>query len=173
MRFLISCTVCENVKRPISRFCRSRHEGRSAGCGKGMVSCMEFYIGGFAQGKLEYVLKKYPGQDMEVIDGAAVRDMTEYQYAQDDTGKRIVLNRMHLWVRNLLAEGKNPEQCVKNLLVIFPDCIVISDEIGNGIVPVEREEREYRERLGRIQIELAKKAGRVERVICGLGQRLK
>jgi adenosyl cobinamide kinase/adenosyl cobinamide phosphate guanylyltransferase len=34
-------------------------------------------------------------------------------------------------------------------------------------------EREYRERLGRILITIAAKADRVERVICGIGQRIK
>lgn len=53
------------------------------------------------------------------------------------------------------------------------NCIIISDEIGNGIVPVEAFEREYRERTGRILIQLAQKAEEVERVICGIGQKIK
>ena len=34
-------------------------------------------------------------------------------------------------------------------------------------------EREYRERTGRILIRLAQEAEEVERVICGIGQRIK
>lgn len=34
-------------------------------------------------------------------------------------------------------------------------------------------EREYRERLGRFLIEVAKRADRVERIMCGIGQRIK
>ena len=54
-----------------------------------------------------------------------------------------------------------------------PDCIIISDEIGNGIVPMEHEEREYRELTGRLLCELANKADRVERIVCGIGERIK
>ena len=54
-----------------------------------------------------------------------------------------------------------------------PNCVMISDEVGNGIVPVDAFEREYRERTGRILVELARRADEVERVICGIGQRIK
>ena len=54
-----------------------------------------------------------------------------------------------------------------------PDCILISDEIGNGIVPIDAFERQYREKTGRILIEAAKKADKVVRVICGVRQILK
>ena len=50
---------------------------------------------------------------------------------------------------------------------------MISDEIGNGIVPMDAFEREYREQTGRILIELAKEAEEVIRVICGIGQKIK
>lgn len=128
---------------------------------------MEFYIGGYAQGKLDYVLSKYRGERMRVVDGA---EMT----GETGAGKgRIVWNRFHLWVKETLEQGGDPEQQIEKLLQRYPDCIIISDEIGNGIVPLERSEREYRERTGRIQIRLAARAERVERVLCGIGQRLK
>ena len=43
-----------------------------------------------------------------------------------------------------------------------------ADEIGNGIVPLDAFEREYREQTGRAEILLAKKADEVVRVICCL-----
>ena len=49
----------------------------------------------------------------------------------------------------------------------------LGDEIGNGIVPMEHEEREYRELTGRLLCELANKADRVERIVCGIGERIK
>ena len=62
---------------------------------------------------------------------------------------------------------------IETFLNEFEDCILISDEIGNGIIPLEAFEREYRERMGRILILLAKRAEEVERVICGIGQKIK
>ena len=54
-----------------------------------------------------------------------------------------------------------------------PDTILISDEIGNGIVPMDPHEREYREQSGRVLIELAGRADEVVRVVCGIGQKIK
>jgi adenosyl cobinamide kinase/adenosyl cobinamide phosphate guanylyltransferase len=110
---------------------------------------MELYIGGRAQGKTEYVKSTHPGQEARIWD------------------------EFHLWVRQELQEGKNPEKDIAEFLKQNPDTIIVCDEVGNGIVPMDAFEREYRERLGRILITIAAKADRVERVICGIGQRIK
>ena len=73
----------------------------------------------------------------------------------------------------MLQENQDAESEVIRYIEENPDCILICDEIGNGIVPVDAFERMYREQVGRILIEVAKRADRVERVICGLGQRIK
>lgn len=51
--------------------------------------------------------------------------------------------------------------------------IVICNEIGSGIVPICEKERQKRENIGKITIELAKNATEVYRVFCGLGQKIK
>ena len=66
-----------------------------------------------------------------------------------------------------------PENEIFDFVEKYPDCVIISDEIGNGIVPLDAFEREYRERTGRILVELAARAEEVERVICGIGQKIK
>ena len=73
----------------------------------------------------------------------------------------------------LLQEGKPAEEIVLQYYKEHPDCIFICDEIGNGIVPMEKQEREYRERVGRLLIRLAGEAETVERIICGIGQKIK
>lgn len=113
---------------------------------------LELYVGGFSQGKYAYVMRTRPGAQ---------------------SGEIPVINHFHLWVRETVARGRDPEEGLEELLRQYPDCIIISDEVGNGIVPVEREERLYRETLGRLLIRIAERADRVERVICGLGQRVK
>lgn len=127
---------------------------------------MELYIGGCSQGKLNYVLKKTGISEELVLDAVEI------------TGRNIkrevlIINHFHLLVKNILKDGKNPEDTVKEISVENPELIIICDEVGNGIVPVEAAEREYRERLGRILCGLAEKAVRVERIICGIGQRIK
>lgn len=51
--------------------------------------------------------------------------------------------------------------------------IVIATELGGGLVPIERAEREKREAAGRLACLLAERANTVVRVCCGLGQVLK
>ena len=46
-------------------------------------------------------------------------------------------------------------------------------ELGGGLVPIERAEREKREAAGRLACLLAERANTVVRVCCGLGQVLK
>ena len=100
---------------------------------------MQLYIGGYAQGKLAYVQEKLKGQEVPVV------------------------NDLHLWVKQLLQEGKPAEEIVLQYYKEHPDCIFICDE----------QEREYRERVGRLLIRLAEEAETVERIICGMGQKIK
>ena len=124
---------------------------------------MRLVIGGYAQGKLNYVLRTYHLDEGQVVGG----EMPE------GTDKTVVFNHLHSWVKERILAGGNPERELEAMVERWPDCILISDEIGNGIVPLEAGEREYRERLGRMLVELAKRADSVERVFCGIGQRIK
>lgn len=127
---------------------------------------MKLVIGGYAQGKLNYVLQKYKGEIGGVWDGEVPRS------GGGEKGV-VVINRLHDWIKESMAEGGCPEEEIFAFLENCPNCVMISDEIGNGIVPIEAFEREYRERTGRILIALAEKADTVERVICGIGQKIK
>ena len=126
---------------------------------------MRLVIGGYAQGKFSYVMERYGIQEAVVLDGTMKMTMM--------TQKNVVINHFHKWVKGCLEKGRNPDLMLEEFLENNPNCIIISDEVGNGIVPMEPFEREYRERLGRCLIELAKKAESVERVICGIGQKIK
>lgn len=153
---------------------------------------MELYIGGFAQGKLEYVQNK---KAEEAISIAMVIDCAQSDYQKtlqsiDNKIKNenadvnnianvndiVIINHLHLWVKDLLREGMEEaavQSTILSWVVTHPNTILICDELGNGIVPLEKMERIWREQTGRLMIKLAKQAERVERILCGLGQRLK
>ena len=80
---------------------------------------------------------------------------------------------MQLWVRRKMEQGSDTKALLEQFLKENPDCILICDEIGNGIVPMEEKERAYREQVGRLQCLAAKEAESVERVICGIAQKIK
>ena len=140
---------------------------------------MELYIGGFAQGKLEYVKCRYNENQKTEKLFVKVIDCVDSHYKKmllETECDVLILNHLHLWVRDLLDEGMEEEKIQTTILSWIksnPDAIVICDELGNGIVPIKKQERIWREQTGRLMIELANQAERVERILCGLGQRLK
>lgn len=157
---------------------------------------MILIIGGFAQGKLHYVEQHYvqreDRQEVPVLDGtlrlasdskitwateSAVETMpgkqTEQPTGRQTAGPQVIVNHLHRYIREQLRQGTDPEAMIANFYKEYPDCILICDEIGNGIVPMEAEERTYRECTGRILEGLAAQADEVVRVVCGIGQKIK
>lgn len=150
---------------------------------------MEVYFGGAFQGKLEYVLKKKGC--LKVADGAgcSLKDIKEAQ----------VLNHLHLYIKRLTykegaaynttvddtittddtitadttAKTMPAAEIINDIYEANPDIILICDEVGGGIVPLKKEDRIYREAVGRALCCAVKKSDRVERVMCGIGQCLK
>lgn len=150
---------------------------------------MEVYFGGAFQGKLEYVLEKKGC--LKVADGAgcSLKDIKEAQ----------VLNHLHLYIKRLTykegaaynttvddtitaddtitvdttAKTMPAAEIINDIYEANPDIILICDEVGGGIVPLKKEDRIYREVVGRALCCAVKKSDRVERVMCGIGQCLK
>ncbi len=144
---------------------------------------MELYIGGRASGKLDIVKRK--NSEILVIDEKNFRSFLDAKGSREELSKeeaskwlvtRLVINHLHLIIREMLKDSYKTSDIISRLLKIaeyYPDIIIISDEIGNGIVPVDEFERLYREETGRILIEVAKNCDRVWRVICGIEMRIK
>ena len=134
---------------------------------------MKLVIGGYAQGKLCYVMQHFSIDKENVVDMTDEKKLLDGDIEKTDGEASIVLYHFHIWMKNELAEDNNPEEKLEKILKRFPDCVIISDEVGNGIVPMDAFDREYRDRLGRILISLAKEADEVVRVICGIGKKIK
>lgn len=82
-----------------------------------------------------------------------------------------LLYHFHEYIRRLMQEEQ--ELSVEELLQKNPDLILVTNELGYGVVPVDRFDREYREKTGRVCCEIAKQATEVHRVICGIGTVIK
>ena len=61
----------------------------------------------------------------------------------------------------------------RHLHVYKPADVVVSREVGSGVVPMDAGERDWRERHGVLLQELARRAVHVRRVFCGLTEELK
>ena len=117
---------------------------------------MEIFIGGTAQGKLTYVLKKSGLTQADAGEGETL--------ALDPPGNLRVLNHFERFVRRLLCAGIDPYEAVQKLADRNPDLLLISDEIGSGVVPIDAGERRWRETTGRLLCILAERATTVTAV---------
>ena len=112
---------------------------------------MILIIGGAGQGKLAYVLEKT---------GYTVDQVAR---TPEEARARPVFAGLENW----------PELDEAGLLSANPEVILICDEVGCGVVPVDPAQRAWREQVGRLCCRLAKRAERVERIFCGLPMTLK
>ena len=120
---------------------------------------LDLIIGGAAQGKLAYALAYYGLKNADVSDGVF--------------GGGRILYRFHLAVRGVLERGEDAQALVEAYFDAHPDCVVICDEVGCGLVPVDVFERQYRDAVGRLCCAAAERSARVVRIFCGLHEVLK
>ena len=125
---------------------------------------MKLIIGGVSQGKLARA-KELSGAGARVADGA--------QATLEDLRQADILNRFHLMVRREVERGGDAEALARAVLSANEGLIVVCDEVGMGVVPIDGFERAWREAVGRALCILAAEAERVERVFCGLASCIK
>lgn len=125
---------------------------------------MDFIIGGANQGKRSYAAKKYTLKESQMIDAGT------WDYTQKTA--IACLYNYHLLVKRI----KEPEQVMaitERILQENPAIVIITDEIGYGIVPTDKEKRLWRERTGRACCYLAEQADSMTRIVSGIPQILK
>lgn len=109
---------------------------------------------------------------MVLIVGGACQGKSDYAKSFEEKGWHIE-DDYHLKVKAALQKGEDPLEEAKKLVEQYDRLLVVSNEIGYGIVPIDPFEREYRESNGRVNCFLAEHAQQVFRVICGIGRQIK
>ena len=163
--------IVKQKKEPDTMVNRTEKPGEDSNKSGDSVMCQkenqekrfQIIIGGAFQGKIQYATKTYPG--LELTDG--------FNCPLDEIGNCVAINKFHSFTRRWLLEGRTKEALLTILGKNENLQLLISDEIGYGLVPIDDFEREYREFHGRVMTELAEKADCVERVVCGIPQRIK
>lgn len=131
---------------------------------------MYLVIGGSHQGKLVWALQEFSLKQEQVADGAV---LTWQNGALELPAGAVVLDDLEALLARMQQAGL-AQQEVNVLLAGLPeDMVVICDEVGLGLVPVEAAGRAYREIVGRVCCDLAARASGVIRIYCGMPQVLK
>ena len=79
------------------------------------------------------------------------------------------VENLHVRVREELAAGRDPMALLERLR----GHVVTCDEVGCGVVPIDRADEAYREAVGRLCCALAAEADAIVRVTAGLPQYIK
>lgn len=128
---------------------------------------MLLITGGAFQGKFQYALALKNAEESTL----KVADPESCSYEELETCH--ILRGFHLLIRRLLTEEREIYPLLETLLAKNPDILIITDELGCGIVPVDPFDRLYRETTGRACCYLAERAREVHRVTCGIGTVIK
>lgn len=123
---------------------------------------MILITGGAFQGKTNYARVHFQG---EITDG------TDCEF--DCAKTAAILTNYHILIRRLTESGINAEAYTREFCSVNPDCIVLLDEIGSGIIPMDKQERIWREHVGKAGCILAENAQAVIRLICGIPTAIK
>ncbi|MCM1507180.1 MAG: bifunctional adenosylcobinamide kinase/adenosylcobinamide-phosphate guanylyltransferase [Ruminococcus flavefaciens] len=85
----------------------------------------------------------------------------------------VCVNNYHILVKRLISENIEPIGFTEKLCMENNNIIIIMDEIGCGIVPVEKGERKWREMCGKCGCIIAENSETVVRMACGIGKAIK
>ena len=126
---------------------------------------MILITGGAFQGKRAYAMEHFHLTEQDMVNGA---DCAEAELFQAKA-----VTDFQEYVRRILKNGGDPSTLAEKLYTENPDLIVITNELGSGVIPAEPFDRQWREASGRAACDLARYAAEVHRVVCGIGTVIK
>ena len=120
---------------------------------------MRFVIGGADSGKRDFVRENYGIDEILIADYDSVL-----------TAKAVY--GFHIFIKKMMADGKDIVSVIDEISEKNHDITIISTEIGYGVVPMDKGDREWRETVGRTCCYIAKKADEVVRLYAEWGTEL-
>ena len=123
---------------------------------------MILIFGGAYNGKIEFAKKKYDLKDEDIF--FCNDDFLDYS--------RKIICGLHVFTKKCILNSVDSLKIIEDNIGLLKDKIIICDEIGSGIVPMEKEDRMWREENGRVLQYLCKNADEVYRVFFGLSEKL-
>jgi adenosylcobinamide kinase/adenosylcobinamide-phosphate guanylyltransferase len=99
-------------------------------------------------------------------------DIARALHAACTPGACVLLDCLALWVSNLLGCGRNPaaeaDRLVATLGEVRGEVVIVSNEVGSGIVPANALARRYADDLGQLNQRIAAVADEVVLMVAGL-----
>ncbi|WP_122642337.1 bifunctional adenosylcobinamide kinase/adenosylcobinamide-phosphate guanylyltransferase [Luxibacter massiliensis] len=139
------------------------------------VGGIKLVTGGACQGKSLYARREFGGSGS----GKSIDKKSGFIWIDGETcGFEEIYTcngifHFELLIRRMLKGGTELSGFAREIARRNQDIVIVSSEIGCGLVPMGTFERQYRETAGRVLTEIAGLACRVDRVVCGIGTVLK
>lgn len=124
---------------------------------------MHLVLGGAYQGKLTWAAERYALQPSDIC------DLATCDAAPDALPPARCYTHLEALSRHCRRTGV-PSDALPRLLAAD---VVVAREVGSGVVPVDADERRWRECHGRLLRTLASEAEHVTRLFCGLPETLR
>ncbi|MCF0149293.1 MAG: bifunctional adenosylcobinamide kinase/adenosylcobinamide-phosphate guanylyltransferase [Clostridium sp.] len=128
---------------------------------------MILIFGGAYNGKLNFAKEKFNIHDDRIY---TIND--ELNNLDIDLSKDII-NEFHKFIYKLSLKGIDATEYMVNNKELFKDKIIICDDISQGIVPLKKEDRLWRENTGKCLQYISKNSKMVYRVFCGIATVIK
>ena len=125
---------------------------------------MVLIFGGAYQGKVEFAKENFGVTENDVFICTEDKEI--------DWSYKVIANLDQAFLKHV-NEGKESREVLEENLDTLKDKILIVNDISQGIVPMEKNLRDWREMTGRAMLYLSKEADEVYRVFCGLGNKIK
>ena len=107
----------------------------------------------------------------------APRDLARAIARESRPGRAILVDCLTLWLTNLMVAGQPLDEAeaalTRALETASGPVVLVSNEVGQGVVPVDRMSRDFIDAAGRLHQALARRADAVFLLTAGLAQRLK
>ena len=121
--------------------------------------------------------QKQRGSDWELIEEPL--DIAGLIAKNAGSDSCILVDCLTLWLTNLMMADKNIEAAIEELVATLvqlssdSSVVLVSNEVGQGIVPIDKMAREFRDHAGRLHQEIAVVVQNVWFITAGLPQKLK
>lgn len=124
---------------------------------------MDLILGGAFQGKLTWAAKRFGFSEGDVFDLAT--GIPDKQYP--------CFIHLEAYTKAAYYDQRTADEALQALRPFIGNSVIISREISSGIVPMDKDERLWRELHGCVLRRLTDESESVTRIFCGLAEVLK
>lgn len=97
----------------------------------------------------------------------------KHNFAEERFAGREIVSKYNEKIETWMKSGQDAVSETRIFLAEHPGAVILLDEIGCGITPMEADDRRLRDEVGRTGCCLAEAAEEVYRVFAGIGTRIK